>query len=250
MQMMISEEITLINRAFVEGLARILGEKLYGAYIYGATAFPDAVPTNDIDFHVILTSVLTDSERLELEALHESLGRQFPRLGGELDGYYILLEDARRTSPPQSQMWSCAIDTSWALHREHIRAGRHIVLYGPDPREIYPSATWSELEYALRVELEYVETHLLDYPDYCILNLCRLLYSFETRDVVVSKARASEWAYVALPEWRPCIDLARKSYAKQATSSDREFILSAVQRFAKFAEARIERSFRKAQVSK
>ena len=95
-------------------------------------------------------------------------------------------------------MWNGAIDHSWALHREHIRAGRRVILYGPDPDEIYPPAKWPEIESALLGELDFVEKHLHDYPDYCILNLCRLMYSFETSDVVVSKALAAELAYDVL----------------------------------------------------
>jgi len=47
--------------------------------------------------------------------------------GAALDGYYILLEEARQTSPPRHQLLADMIDNSWALHREHIRAGRCIV---------------------------------------------------------------------------------------------------------------------------
>jgi len=169
----------------VDGLKAILGEKLYGAYIYGAAAFPNTVLTRDIDFHVILKSSLTLNEKSQLEKLHESLAQKFPPLGGELDGYYILLKDALLKSPPKSQIWRRATDNSWALHREHILAGRHIILYGPDPKEIYSPTTWPEIKTALYGELDYVKKHLWDYPDYCILNLCRLVYSFETRDVVV-----------------------------------------------------------------
>jgi hypothetical protein len=235
-------EINVIGRAFAQGLQRILGEKLHGAYIYGAAAFPDSVPTGDIDFHVILESELTDEERSELEKLHGSLAEQFPPLGGEMDGYYLLLADARRTAPPRSEMWRRAVDTSWALHRTHIRAGRCIVLYGPDPKEIYPAASWPEIEGALYGELDYVAKHLGNYPDYCILNLCRLIYSFETRDVVVSKAQAAAWAHDALPEWRRHVELAQKSYARRATAEDRQFMLAEVGAFLEFARARIERA--------
>ena len=241
-EMTISEQVSVIGEAFVNGLKTILGGKLYGAYIYGAAAFPDAVPTGDIDFHVILKDALTDSERSELERLHESLAQQFPPLGGELDGYYILLRDARCALPPKSQMWNRATDNSWALHREHIRAGRHIALHGPDPTEIYAPATWPEMEGALRGELDYVEEHLHEYPDYCILNLCRLIYSFETRDVVVSKAAASDWAHDALPQWKRHIELAKKSYARQATPQDREFMLAEVRGLFEFARERIEKA--------
>ncbi|MBT9143338.1 MAG: hypothetical protein DDT32_01612 [Syntrophomonadaceae bacterium] len=240
--MSISQEVSIIGQAFVNGLKRVLGEKLQGAYIYGAAGFPEAVPTGDIDFHVILRSDLTDGERSELEMLHESLAEQFPPLGGEMDGYYILLADARRESPPRSQMWRRATDDSWALHREHIRAGRHIVLHGLEPTAIYPPASWPEIESALYGELDYVEEHLHEYPGYCILNLCRLIYSFETKDIVLSKAQASDWARDALPEWRRHIELARKSYARQATPEDRRFMFAEVGRFLEFAHARIEQA--------
>jgi hypothetical protein len=56
-----------------------------------------------------------------------------------------------------------------------------------------------------------VEQHLQDYPDCCILNLCRLIYSFATRDVVISKATA--WADANLPAWRRYIILPAESAA-------------------------------------
>ena len=88
--MTVSQQIDTTLQAFADALKRILGEKLHGAYVYGAAAFPDAVPTGDIDFHVILKTELTDDERSALESFHESLAEQFSPLGGELDGYYIL----------------------------------------------------------------------------------------------------------------------------------------------------------------
>jgi len=208
-------------------------------YLYGAVAFPESAATGDIDYHVILKGALTEDERSALHAFHESLARRFPPLGAELDGYYLLLNDACRETPPISQMWNGAIDHSWALHRAHIRAGQRIILYGPDPNEIYPPAQWPEIERALFGEFDFVEKHLYDYPDYCILNLCRLMYSFETSDVVVSKAMAAELAYDVLPFWRPYIDLARKSYAGQGTAQEREHMLAEIDGLLKFAQGHI-----------
>jgi hypothetical protein len=235
----VKEQVSAIGEVFVRALRRILGNKLHGLYIYGAAAFPDDVPTGDIDFHAILNDPLTEDERSRLYELHDSIARNFPPLGVDMDGYYILLADARLASPPQSQMWQRTIDKSWALHRQHIRAGRVIVLHGPDPREIYPPATWSEIEKALEGELQYVEEHLDEYPHYCILQLCRLIYSYETKDVVVSKAQASDWARDALPEWRRHIELAKKSYAGQETEEDKHFMLAKIRAFLEFARKRI-----------
>jgi hypothetical protein len=241
-KMTVKEQISAIGEVLVHGLKRILRDKLHGLYIYGAAAFPDDVPTGDIDFHAILNDPLTENERSRLYELHDSLARDFPPLGVDMDGYYILLKDARLASPPQSQMWQIATDKSWALHREHIRAGRVIILHGPDPREIYPPATWSEIEKALEGELKYVEDHLDQYPDYCILQLCRLIYSYETGDVVVSKAQAADWGSDALPEWRRHVELARKWYPQQAPEEDRQFMLKEIAAFLEFAHKRIERT--------
>lgn len=105
---------------------------------------------------------------------------------------------------------------------------------------LFPSYPSGGGQSALRGELGFVEKHLREYPDYCILNLCRLIYSFETRRVVVSKAQASDWAWDALPAWRRPIEVARKSYARQAAPEDGQFMLTEAGRFLEFARTRIE----------
>ncbi|MBN2383983.1 DUF4111 domain-containing protein [bacterium] len=234
-----TEDISRIGRAFVRGLEQVLGPKLFGVYFYGAAAFPDAGPLGDIDFHVIVVSELSAHECSLLEDLHESLAREYFPLGGEMDGYYLLLADARLTEPPRSQMWQHAIDYSWALHRTHILAGRRIVLFGPDPAALYQPVSWPEIEQALYGELDYVARHLEEIPGYCVLNLCRLIYSFETREVVISKSQAAHWAIDSMPEWREHIELAQKSYAQQLGPAEKQFLLEHVQSFFQFADRRI-----------
>lgn len=235
------EEIQELCSAFLQGLQAVLGSKQHGVYLYGAVAFREGGTTGDIDFHVILREPLAEDEKAALRSLHERLARDYPPLGAELDGYYILLEDARRTSPPEHQFLPGVFDVSWALHRAHIRAGRCIVLYGPDPDEIYAPASWGELEHALQGEMEYVERHLAEYPAYCVLNLCRLMYSYRTRDVVVSKRASAAWAVKAFPQWRPLIEAAVKTYDQHATAADRALLESQVEPFFDFARARIDK---------
>ncbi len=151
----------------IHGLQAVLREKLYGVYLYGAWAFPEGTARGDVDFHVILRGPLNDAEKSALSGLHATLAQEHPSLVGEgLDGYYILLDEAHGQTPPRHQLLEGAVDSSWALHRAHIRAGRCIVLYGPDPREVYLAASWAELATALQGELDYVEEHLADYPAY------------------------------------------------------------------------------------
>ena len=51
-----------VTQTFVGEVASILGAKLYGIYMYGATVFPDAGPIQDIDCHVVLGERLSGSE--------------------------------------------------------------------------------------------------------------------------------------------------------------------------------------------
>ena len=76
-----------IGMAFSEGLFRILRDKLHALYVYGAAAFQENAPIGDIDFHVILEDPLTDHDRTHLYEMHDTLARDFPLLGSEMDGY-------------------------------------------------------------------------------------------------------------------------------------------------------------------
>jgi hypothetical protein len=116
------QTIAGLCQALVHGLRQVLGDKLYGVYVYGAAAFSEAAPTGDIDFHVILAAPLTDVEQVAVRDLHAALARDYPPLGAELDGYYLLLTQARQSSPPTHQLRPEMVDASWALHRAHIRA--------------------------------------------------------------------------------------------------------------------------------
>ena len=243
-QMDIPHDIQPLSQAFLRGLKAALGEKLHGVYLHGAAVFPDGGAVRDVDFNVIIKQPLTSDESRDLTALHADL----KRLGPELDGHYFLLSDARRTAQPESQLVPGTVDDHWTLHRAHMRAGRCIVLHGPDPKEIYPATSWPELVKTLLEEMEYIEEHLhlFSYADYSVLNLCRVMYSFEAMDVVVSKRAASEWACDALPEWSDLIVAAAKSYDGDAGGPDEHLLRSETGRFVRFARDRIHRSSQRA----
>ncbi len=226
-------------KAFIDGLRAVLGDKLHSVYINGAVTFPETKHYGDLDFHVILNDPLTDGEKSDLLDLHKVLARDFPPLGAELDCHYILLEDVRGSSPPEHQLVDGVRDEAWALHREHMRAGRVFILHGPDPVVIFPAPSRPEIDYALQGELNYVRDHLDIHHAYCVMNLCRLMYSYETRDVVTSKAASGVWAREKFPQWVELIDAAVKAYAGEATDQDRELMVSRVHEFYKFACDRI-----------
>jgi hypothetical protein len=128
---------------------------------------------------------------------------------------------------------------SWALHCAHIRAGRYITLYGPEPAGIFPDPSWPEISAALDHEMRFIEENL-KHPAYCVLNLCRIIYSFRERDVVVSKRFGGDWASARFPQWAPLVQAAIRSYEGTGMPGDEEFLSSEVGCFLEFASERIQ----------
>ena len=230
--------VTDVCQAFVTELAEILGSNLHGIYMYGAAVFPDSGTIQDIDCHVILKDFLCDQTKEAILQLQRDLSDRFPSPREELDAYFILYKDAEKTCPPMHQLRSEIRDESWALHCAHVRAGRYISLYGPDPRKIFPAPTWDEISAALEHELRFIKKNL-KYPDYCVLNLCRIMYSVQERDVAVSKFFSGEWARDQFPEWTPLIEAAVASYQARGTSDEAELLKREVESFVKFGSALI-----------
>jgi len=234
-------------REFLRGLQACLGRKLVGVYIYGAITFPETgAAIHDVDFHAIVADALIDAEQDSVVRLLESLRREFPPLGGELDGYMITLADACKTTPPTNQLWprsKAQRDESWALHCAHIRAGRRIVLFGPDSDTIYPQPSERDIEEALGGELQYVAERLEVDPAYCVLNLCRLMYSYQTKNVVVSKQASAQWALDELDKkWHALIEAARRSYRRSRAPGDSGMLHGEVRAFFETAQRQIATS--------
>ena len=236
----IPEPIQGFCSTFLDGLSAVLQRKLFAVYIYGAWAFPEGKAKGDVDLHVILTGPLSDEEKSRIEDLHTAVASEFSSLAGERpDAWYILINDARGTRPPAHQLSEALVDESWALHWAHIRAGRCIVLYGPEPRGLLSEPSWEELDVALQGELRYVARQLADYPAYCVLNLCRLIYSYQTRDVVVSKHASALWARQMFPDKGPCIEAAMRIYEGAGSEAERRHVESEASSFFHFATERI-----------
>lgn len=224
-----------VCRAFVCGLEAILDANLHGIYMHGASMFPDSGPIQDIDCHVILAGPLSSRNKDVILQLQRDIAERFPPLGGELDAYFVLYDDALKTSPPTHQLQPGMRDESWALHCAHVRAGRYIRLFGPSPVVIFPAPSWPEITTALEHELAFIQQNLR-YPDYCVYNMCRIIYSVQERNVVVSKFFSGEWASELFPEWKPLIDAAVASYHGTETPDEAALLKTGVESFVEFGE--------------
>jgi Domain of unknown function (DUF4111) len=216
----LSDDVIAVTTRLSRGFSEILGDAVASFFLYGAVAFPRPEGWKiDFDFHVLLHRALAESERAAITDLYAAVGAR-SELGRDLDGYFVLLADAGGSVPPRHQLDPTIRDEAWALHRAHVLAGRYFVVTGIDPREIVAQPSWAELDAALRAETAFVATHP-DAPAFGILNGARILYSFATRNVVVSKYHAGQWALDSLPgEWHDGVRAALRFYSRTAAEGD------------------------------
>ncbi|MGO9080783.1 MAG: aminoglycoside adenylyltransferase domain-containing protein [Streptosporangiaceae bacterium] len=214
-------------RALHAGLAAAFGADLCALYLYGAVVFPetfaasDGEPAVDLDYHVILTCCPSAAQRAALTEHAAEMARCHPHYGRDLDGWFILLADARRAAPPGHLLRPELRDFAWPLHRAHWLAGRCVILHGPDPAQIVRPPDVAELRTALNHELDFAAR---DHSDaYAVLNACRIIHSVALDDVVQSKFGSAAWALEHLrAEHHPAILAALASYQGRATEADRK----------------------------
>ncbi len=227
-------EIQVISKSLLDGLKAILNDNLWGIYLYGAMVFPETRYIQDIDFHVILKRKPTSDEKERVKMLHQMLNSKFPQFKDELDGYYILLSDARQISTPWHQIYPDIPDESWPLHIAHMRAGYCIVMFGPEPKSVLPVPTWEDFTPSLEASLKHTFKYLDMYPDYSVLNFCRILYSYRTKNVVVSKRQAAVWSQEKFPEWSRLIECALRVFEREEKNEDRSLLQYKIREFHQF----------------
>jgi len=249
----LASDIRQLIASFRIGLINTLGRNLIAIYLLGSIAFPRFEPrSGDIDFYVLLRRPLTSTERKRLDIMHRTLSSRF-RFGKALDGFYIPLKKARRKPMPSHLLFAAngrlhggGRDDVWALHRQHLLRGACLILYGPKPKAIVPSASWHEIRRALNMEISFAEKIMPKYPSWAVLNLCRLIYSYEKRQVVISKIQAAEWALGNLPsQWRALIRSALGVYLMKR-KKDQRMLRKNSNAFFKFASSRITKAKRMA----
>jgi Domain of unknown function (DUF4111) len=209
-------------------LRAIAGDDLVAIWAYGSTIGADRPHRPaDLDTHVVLQRRpdAQTARRIQQGSTAILDDRQ------EWDTWFITLDDARRAKRPPHVFLPDRWDESWAIHRAHWLAGRVVTIHGPDPAEIVLPPTWQELAADLHAELEHLERHVQAGDTdpyeaaYAVLNGSRILRSLESRDVVLSKREAGQWALEHLPDrWHATIRAALHAYDEQASAEEVELL--------------------------
>ncbi len=228
----VPEEVKPLLKDFSESLQKILGENLYGIYIYGSLVFPEKMGLNDVDSHVFIKKALNENEKEKIRELHKSLEKKYPFIGDDLDCWYVLLQDVLDNVSLKHQVIEKDLySDDWPLIKAHIFAGKYIPLYGPKLEKIISKPTWEEIDKGLQYSIDWIikeEDIFNKYPCYGIINLFRIIYSYKYKDPVLSKAQAVEWGIKNFPEWEKHLELSRKCYLRTITKEEKAFLISEV----------------------
>lgn len=236
----------LVTR-FQDQLSAILGRNLVGTYLFGSVAFPDYdTHSGDIDFYAVVRKRLTKTEMDQLDSMHRSISEEF-EYGSRLEGFYILIAQARKSQGPKGLIYAShrrihrgGVDDAWSLHREHFHSSAYIRLHGPSPSTIFRTADWPSIREDLFRQLVYARRIIQSDPWWAVLNLCRLVYTFEKGKIVVSKLGAAKWALTKLPrKWHQVIRAAVNAYKGPTRGRDRIILRRDASKFLGFASVRI-----------
>jgi len=220
---------------------------MVGAYLFGSVAFPDYEPqTGDIDFYVVIRGHLTNKEISDLDLMHRSLAAKHDS-GRKLDGFYIPLAKTRKTRNPQGLVFGShgrihrgGADDAWALHCEHFHGPGYIRLQGPRASHMFPTQDSNSIREALYRQLIYSRSIIRTDPWWAVLSLCRLVYSFKTGRIVISKLGAANWALGELQSrWHPLIRSAIRAYKKVGNRRDNAILKRDARKFLGFASVQI-----------
>ena len=229
-------EVNMVLNVLLPDVQAILGEQFVGMYLYGSLAYGGFDRASDVDFVVVTDGVLPDETFLALQAMHNRIATLDSWCANQLEGSYIPRQALRTFDRqhvfhlhidrgPDEKLHRMQIDDpkvsrawwgGWVFLR-HVLWKHGIPLAGPDLRTLVEPVQLGELRQAALTNLEGWLEPLLDAPSelahpgyqpYCVLTICRLLFTLET-DRIATKQAAASWAVERLePRWCALIERA------------------------------------------
>jgi hypothetical protein len=221
------QRINVLLAEWVDGVKRILGEKVIGLYLTGSLAYGDFVPSrSDIDLQAVVWSPLTQDELKSVEHLHRELDKHYSEWAKRTECSYVPLALMQEVMPPATPRPWWGFDTlcaeapagnEWIINH-YILSKHGIALEGPNFKTLIPRIDLEEVRKASAKDLfkEWVpkindpkwlsNSH---YQSYLVLNLCRILHTVSGHEPS-SKKVAGRWAKDVFPQWRDLIEEAER----------------------------------------
>ena len=221
-------EVNAILRLLLAEARAILGDELFGLYLYGSLSSGDFDPaSSDVDFLFVTAGELPGETLAALETMHARIAASGQPFATRLEGSYIPRAALRRYDPANARHPSIGTDWEFGVHphgpdwviQRHVVREQGVVVWGPPPATLIAPVSPVDLRAAVRATLRDSWAERLRGPEpawlrpryyqaFAVLTMCRALYTLE-RGEVVSKPAAAAWAREALGQrWAPSIDRA------------------------------------------
>jgi len=212
--------------ALLSGSRAILGDNLFGMYLFGSLASGDFdTETSDIDFVVVTHAAVDAATQAELGQVNTRIQASGSPWAAKLEGSFLPLHVFEDFNPACTMYPTIGMGGRYGLDHKGIEHALQrfllredgIALAGPAPRSfiapVSPDALKAETLDVLhgwwQAQLDNpVRLRRRGYQAYAVLTMCRALYTLET-GWLVSKPHAARWARQRLPErWHGLIDRA------------------------------------------
>ena len=225
-------EVNRLLDTLIPEIQASLGQQFIGMYLYGSLAYGGFDEDSDVDFVVVTRTELSDELVEALQDMHDRIAAVWYTF--QLEGTYIPEEALRQFDPVKALYLHLDRGMGERLHRMHIEEPllsrawwsgwvmlrsvllkKGITVAGPAPASLMEPILPGELKEATLANLVGWAAPLLNepqrishtgYQSYCVLTMCRSLYSLEY-DSIVSKQAAARWAMARFGEpWRSLIE--------------------------------------------
>jgi len=226
-------ELDGVLQDHAERLQEALGDFLVGVYLVGSLAIGDFDLTSDIDFIVVTSDELSESQLKQVQFVHDRTYGQDNHWVKHLEYSFfpkdILYDPSSpfspdgRTEDENRELWHFdhggrriersdhdnSLVVRWTLREKGV------VVIGPEPTALLNSVSATALRTEIRNTLVGWGYELLEDPGpyrnrffqaFIVLHYCRMLQDLD-EGRVTSKLEGAEWAKTKLdPKWIPLID--------------------------------------------
>jgi predicted nucleotidyltransferase len=204
----------------------ILGDQFVGMYLFGSLANGDFDQHSDIDVLVVTEAEISEDGFSALKEMHKQINQIDSPWAIQLEASYIPQNALRRFDPHNiihphmdrgnnETLHRMSHANDWIIQR-HLLRERGIVITGPDLKILIDRVSPNDLRQAVAGVLPLWANPILDdpsqinkrgYQSYCVLSLCRMLYTLKYGEIV-SKPFAAKWAKENWHHWAELIERA------------------------------------------
>ncbi|HJQ13700.1 MAG TPA: aminoglycoside adenylyltransferase domain-containing protein [Anaerolineales bacterium] len=229
----------------------ILNDQFIGMYLYGSLANGGFDEHSDIDVIIVTTEEISADTFSALHRFHKWINEIDSPWATQIEVSYMPQVALRRFDPTNKLhphldrgdnevLHMMSHESDWIVQR-HVLRERGIVIDGPELQRLIDPVSRDDLRRAIAGVLplwtqpileDPSQIHKRGYQSYCVLTLCRMLYTLKQGDIT-SKPAAVKWALEnADQRWSPLIEralLGRQTPNLEADSEDINETLSMMQ---------------------